>query len=262
MGGEPLLHENFYEAYQIVQKKFPSVSLFTNGTIPFQPFMRTRAKDGVAFNASFGHEKVFQKNIEFLLREDQECSISFEIVVSSNANPAKIKERIEVISEILQSRKGKKRRGRFNFTFDCTENILAYREQLNEMMVDLLCFASLRGMNVGYDHSVPYCFLGSKLKILSKKNHIFNSSWCSIKTAGLIDAGFNIRYCAVYPRLLGNMFHKNGNIVTAGEFLRMVDDAYKSKLIETNKRLCRGCKEWLIGCNGACYPNASFPGKV
>lgn len=257
MGGEPLLHSGFSKVFSMAQKKIPGVAVFTNGTVPIPEDIRPRTNDAFIFNFLFAKNKVFLGNLRQIIEKKWLNRISMEVVVRSSSNIQAMKKNMSAVNRLFSKRDLSLPRPFFTFSFDCTANIFADKQRLNEMMIELLLFARSQGMSIGSDHNPPYCFVGQKLRRIAKALRIFRTYKCSLRSAGLITSDFGIQFCGVYPRSIGNLYKKDGSVIEFSTLVRRLKRVHKLKLEERRQEMCRECRYWKKECNGACFPYAS-----
>jgi hypothetical protein len=256
MGGEPLLHSDFATVFALAQARVPKVAVFTNGTVPFPTAIKPRKDDAFIFNFLFQKTPNFRNNIQRIIKEKWPNQISFEIVLREGIDIENLKRNIQSANNICLKRDPFFPKPMFVFSFDCTSNILEYKQELNERMIELLLFARSLNLQVGSDHNPPYCFVGNKLRLIGREMKIFSHHRCSIKSAGLITADFNIQFCGIFPRHVGNLFDGNGRIIGFQELSGKLEEAHSYKLAKRHEELCKDCNHWLKECNSACFPKS------
>ena len=237
MGGEPTVHQNFFEAIEILRFYFESSNLFTNALndviLDYQP----RESDTITYNFNFFGSSFNAR--KFLLNSPGERHL--EIQIASTTNPTFIIEKIKKVMLVFDGYKD----FQINFTLNCMENILSYREIIIPKWNEIVSFAESEKISWGIDHIIPECFYKGTDMIVPSKLGI-----CVPECAGLINSNLELLFCNQHPIVL----HRFTDCTDTKE---QVQQILREKFFEKQElalgNKCRGCDNYGEKCNGGCF---------
>ena len=257
MGGEPTLHPEFAELYRHAQRRFESVQLFTNALNDAILDIRPRPTDTVTYNARLiGRDFNFAKMFPGI-----EYGRALDVVISTHVAVDDLKRRI------LRAHNSAARSGiddlRFILTLDISADNLAHREQLNASWRSVLSFVAGLGIErLSTDHPVPLCFwdeesihFNAGLPTLSGRGGAYPSV-CSLQSAGLLNAQFDVLHCNQYPVRLGNIFTDSDGeeLLSFDELNRLFQTSHELRMAKVARREdCSRCEYFPHRCNGGCF---------
>jgi radical SAM protein with 4Fe4S-binding SPASM domain len=257
MGGEPTLHPDFAELYRHAQQRFESVQLFTNALNDGILSIRPRPTDTVTYNARLiGRDFNYQK-----LLPGVEFARALDVVISTHVAVDDLKRRI-IRAHNSAVRNGIDDLG-FILTLDISADNLAHREQLNASWRSMLSFvAGLGTERLGTDHPVPLCFWDEESMRLNASLPTVASSggryptFCSLQSAGLLSAEFDVLHCNQYPVRLGSIFSdpERDELISFSELNRLFQTSHELRMSRVAQREdCSRCEHFPHRCNGGCF---------
>ena len=236
MGGEPTYHSNFEKIYRIAQDNFKNVALFTNALNDKIINLNPRGKDCIIYNMNFSDMLTQEK----VLSEKQgKRTMKFQITPETDV--------VRTVDSILFWRRIDARL-KPSFTFDCTTNIFDEKKVLISKIVAFEKKLDELDIPYGFDHRVPLCFLlGCKDKMS------YPGGSCRAETAGLIDAGLNLRYCNQHHDVIVRMLNENNEYIDWEIIKNHLLKYYYQQQIRILNGECINCKLFGDFCNGGCW---------
>lgn len=254
LGGEPTIHPNFDKLYPYFQSKFKQVTLFTNALNDKVKSIEPRPDDYITYNGffvnnTFDTEKFLPHNPNNFLRTIQN-------VVNTSIEFDKFKERAIFVRDFFKDT-GLENNYVMALSLDCTEDIFAQAERLNEIFLELINFSLSNNVRITTHRNAPACFFVNPIfERLQKTRKVFRSHICDVTYGqAIIDTDFNLKYCDRMPRILGKMFRNKFETIDFEEFKLLMYQGFLWKMEDNYHSRCKGCKWWLKECNGGCYAN-------
>ena len=255
MGGEPTVHPQFVEAYQLAQEHFPVVSLFTNALNDKIFSVEPRSSDYVIYNFAFIDERF---DVTKLLPKAEGFTRIFEILIGSDTDIGSLHRRIEHTHNECKALGIKDKHINFQLTLNCVENIFAHREGLNKAYLDTVHLVlSLVPHALSYDHIVPYCFwLPDSIREFQQLGLGVPCALCRETCIGLIDSKFSLCHCDHYLESPITVFEeKDGGLelvdfdVALNSLLRV---HFRKRILNLDKA-CAECSHFNWICDGGCF---------
>jgi radical SAM protein with 4Fe4S-binding SPASM domain len=256
MGGEPTLHPDFAELYGHAQRRFESVLLFTNALNDGILSIRPRPADAITYNARLiGRDFKYEKMLPGV-----EFGRALDVVVSTHVAVDDLKRRI-IRAHNNAVRNGIDDLG-FILTLDITADNFAHREQLNASWRALLSFVAGLGIErLSIDHPVPLCFWDEESMRLNASVPTIGRggdypTFCSLQSAGLLNAEFELLHCNQYPVRLGSIFSDPGReeLISFAELNRLFRTSHELRMARVAQREdCSRCEHFPRRCNGGCF---------
>ena len=236
MGGEPTVHSCFEKIYNVAQKKFSKVNLFTNGMSDILLTVVPRNEDSIIYNFDFlgrypeSHFLIGKKGIR-----------GFELQIRKDSNPSYIIDQIKYIWSLLGAA------AIFNLTLDCMTNIFVEKDKVIGIYRKVWDYCVENKIAISQDHIVPLCYsLGTKFPRVSR------FAKCNCKDAGIVDAAFNLRFCNQHPQILINLF--SGNKIIPYEILvNHLKAQYMRNQLKALDKICIECTFYGEYCDGGCF---------
>lgn len=251
MGGEPLLHPCFREAFVAAQNNFSETVVFTNGTVSTPDNIQPRKEDRIVYNFTFSSDDSFKKNLFSASKIFNR--ITFNLLIKEDTEMHDLKKRLKSLLTDIHSRKDPLYKYFFSVSLDCLADIQAHKDILNEKLVDLILFLNALRLQVRRDHNLPLCFMGPRLRLITKKTGLFENNFCRIKDGGLLDASFNVGLCEVFSKPTGNFFDKTGEAISKSGLDKLIKKAYRNGRATIREKICKTCAMWEKNCNGTCF---------
>ncbi|MEQ8221231.1 MAG: radical SAM protein [Candidatus Eremiobacterota bacterium] len=251
MGGEPMIHPDFYYLLGLANSLFNRVTVFTNGTAEnFKPEKFSR-KNAVIINFKFYKSIMYERFAE-LSRIAK--GLIFAIIIDNDTDTSDICGKINEIYHIL-SIINPDSDVIFQVSLDCMADPLKNREELNRKWLSVAKYIhEISPQILSFDHVPPECFWNEdSLRFLEDViGTDYHRSGCGLHDSGLIDASLNLRFCNVYPEPLGSLW--DGEKLINMELIpELLQEGFKKKQ-ELLKALplCSTCTSQT--CNGGCFP--------
>lgn len=242
MGGEPTVHQNFFEAIEILQIYFESSNLFTNALNDVILDYKPRESDTITYNFNFFGSSFDTR--KFLLNSPGERHL--EIQIASTTNPAFMIEKIKKVMLVFDGYKD----FQINFTLNCMENIFSSREPIIKKWNSIVSFAEENKILWGVDHIIPKCFYDGTDMIIPNDFGV-----CVPECAGLINSNLELLFCNQHPIVL----HCFTDCTETKEEIQQIlctEFLNKQALAINNK--CQHCGNYGSECNGGCFIHKSL----
>jgi radical SAM protein with 4Fe4S-binding SPASM domain len=255
MGGEPTVHPNFLELYELSQSFFDNVALFTNALNGKILMIHPRKKDGITYNFVFINERFnFDKLLPAL---GDNFYRSFEIVIDSNTNIELLIAKIDFVYR--ECKKRNINRFQFQLTINCISNIFHDKKTYNENFRKVLSHIIKEYRNnLSFDHAVPFCFWEEEsIGLMDDYKINYHKQKCTGKDFGLIDSNFNLLHCNQHPIILTSML-KNQRFISIKQTKRELEKSNKDKQKSNYNKICFACKYFPEQCNGGCMMHKNF----
>lgn len=258
LGGEPTVHPSFTELYPYFQSKFRHVTLFSNALNDNIKKIVPRASDYITYNGyfindSFDTEKFLPRNPNPFLRTIQN-------VVNMAFDFDGFKKRALFVKNFFRNA-NLENNYVMALSLDCTEDIFAHAETLNQLFIDIINFATTNKINITTHRSAPICFFVNPELVRLRKlfqNRFFPTHICDVTYGqAIVDTDFNLKYCDRMPKILGNVFKNEFETIDLEDFKLKMYQGYVWKMKDNYDLKCHGCKLWAKECNGGCYANLS-----
>jgi radical SAM protein with 4Fe4S-binding SPASM domain len=255
MGGEPTVHPNFLELYELSQSFFDGVALFTNALNEKVLMIHPRKEDGVIYNFVFINERFnFDKLFPCL---GDNLKRAFEIVIDSTTNVESLIAKIDFVYNECKKRDINK--FLFQLTINCISNIFHDKKAYNENFRKVLLHIIKEYRNhLSFDHAVPFCFWEEETITLMDNYKVnYHKQKCRGQDFGLIDSNFNLLHCNQHPVVLTSILN-NQHFIPIKSVKKILKKSNEDKQKSNYNKICSACKYFPERCNGGCMMHKSF----
>lgn len=254
LGGEPTLHNDFYDFIEVCKVYSDDVVLFSNG-LNVNSLDANKIKKNISVITINGY--IFDLSLIKYLKNISEIYFSFTIPYEKE----QLKTNLIKIKKLVQE-------GFYNFNLSPDVSIDIFnneiKNQYRKTLVDTFLFIKdlNNSLEIGLDHSLPLCFFdGEYNEVINNELRgyvdIESLYGCNRKRDcyGFIGPDFNISVCPNFDEKIINAFDENNNPVEMEKInqkkVKIINDSI-NKI--SRFEYCKDCKVKSL-CQLGCYYN-------